>query len=347
MAFGHRGRLWIALLVLILIGLAAGLTRCARSPADTAVKSTDGASPTSSSQRPIREEPAGSCILPPTAMTQASIAAKKMDLLLLSPIVFYGKVVDELGSPVAGAKASASFANTWSEGKFDTKASTLSDHQGFFQFSGHGLGIVVQVAKEGYYQIEKSSGSFGYSKTIGRIEPHPSASDAAIFVLQKMGKPIPLIEWERFFPMPADGSPVDVDLKKGKVTQTGQGDLRVSAWVDDSKFDPRHNIAHYSWRFTLHAPAGLYVRESDFAFVAPGTAANSEDEVSMSATSKSWSPDAVREYFTKTKDGLYVRLKINLVAANGHFFHIEGYVNPNPNDPNLEPDRAHPLPAPY
>jgi uncharacterized GH25 family protein len=68
------------------------------------------------------------------------------------PIEFYGRVVDQHGQPVPGAKVrgNAEIIERWMDQKWDEHFTT-TDSNGYFQFSGlHGQSLVVSPSKDGY-----------------------------------------------------------------------------------------------------------------------------------------------------------------------------------------------------
>jgi len=123
---------------------------------------------------------------PPDHQAEAQREKKVWDLLLATPIIFYGKVVDTQGNPIAGVTASISAADHVWEGS--SKYEKITGNDGLFSIATHGLGLVVNVSKEGYYRMEQSGGVFGYSASAGKTNPHPSSSDPAVLSCEKRGK---------------------------------------------------------------------------------------------------------------------------------------------------------------
>jgi len=146
----------------------------------------------------------------------------------LTPIVFYGKVIDEKGNPVPSADVLTSFVNTPGPGEGHPKRTFKSDSQGCFSARGLGLGIVVQVSKAGYYTMDKSSGSFTYVNVGSPLNRHTSSSNPAIFVLRKMGQAEPLIFKDHHGEKIArDGTPIQMNLTTGYTYQVTNGDIQV------------------------------------------------------------------------------------------------------------------------
>jgi hypothetical protein len=264
---------------------------------------------------------------------------KVWDALFLTPIGFYGKVVDEKGTPIPGANVSLSFDDTLAETK--SKQSAFTDDAGLFSASGHGLAIVVQVSKNGYYRLKKSDGVFGYSQAAGRVDAHPDSSNPAIFVLRKMGSSVPLIHLKRFFRISENGDPVEVSLYTGKTVSNGLSDLKVEVWANVEGQKVNSNQP-YDWHCRLSVPGGgLSQRAGEFDFEAPSDGYINSDEISMPVSAGAiWRSKATREYFLHLGDDRYARVQIQVIAGGDHFFAIDSFLNPNSGDHNLEFDPA-------
>jgi len=110
---------------------------------------------------------------------------ERVELVFGSNIDFYGKVLDQQGEPVEGAKIKIAAADGyWKNG---TDFFRTSDANGLFSIKGiKGAGIYVSVEKSGYHRTEKSKGRFGYGMKSGQ-NPHDKHDRPAIFLLQKKG----------------------------------------------------------------------------------------------------------------------------------------------------------------
>src|SRR2546426_516510 len=79
----------------------------------------------------------------------------------VTPISFYGKVVDEKGSPVADANVKFVVSDLSAEGT--TEHAAKSDAKGLFTFMGKGKGVSVYVSKDGYYTSQTDRIAFEYA----------------------------------------------------------------------------------------------------------------------------------------------------------------------------------------
>jgi Carboxypeptidase regulatory-like domain len=282
----------------------------------------------------------------PVQLSPAEIEARRQqqverekkiwDLALATPISFYGKVVDEKGTPIAGANVDASFADSVWTG--DTKRQTTTDEGGFFHLEGHGLGVVVMVSKEGYYRQKESDGRFGYAKSGGSVDPHPDSNNPAIFVLRKMGQTESLVKFESDFRISSNGVSVPVDLATGRTASSNQS-IAVEAWIDPRPQDPNSNQP-YDWRCRVSVPGGgLIERKGDFNFEAPESGYQPADEINTPASlGPKWRSQIDKHYFVKLGSGNYARIEFTMTAGGERFFTVQSYLNPTVGSRNLEFD---------
>jgi len=267
-------------------------------------------------------------------------------LWLATPIAFYGKVVDTDGNPVVDATASISMVDTAGPGEGHTKFVKKSDVQGLFSALGHGLGLVVQVNKDGYYSIDKSRGNFAYVKGAGQLAVYNDPQAPAIFVLRKIGEAEPLIKIQRNVNIKkdgasTDGTPVQMNLTTGHTYHETNGDIIVQAWIYNEGIPPNGNHP-YNWKCKITVPnGGLQPRTgSEFDFIAPESGYQPSDEINMPASNSQWRDNAKREYFLKLSNGDYARLSFTIGTGGYNSFEITSYLNPVPDHRNLEFDPA-------
>jgi hypothetical protein len=341
-----RKKLWLLVAVVILISCGLWyLTKQKRSGNGEDESARQHISQAVASQTPAASSGAKTASLTPAEAATSLVQQehererKTWDALFLTPISFFGKVVDENGTAIAGADVSLSFDNTLAEKK--SKQGLVTDDNGLFHVSGHGLGIVVQVSKHGYYHLDKSDGVFGYSRAGGRYDPHSDSASPAIFVLRKMGNAVPLVRLEKFIKTSKNGEPIEISLSTGRAVPSGQGDLKVEAWINDDGHEPNSNQP-YDWRCRISIlGGGLTQRTGDFSFDAPVEGYTAVDEIDMPASlGTNWRSQATREYFLQLSGDRYARLEFRIVAEGDYFFAIKSFLNVKPGDHNLEFDRS-------
>jgi len=258
----------------------------------------------------------------------------KIVTVFSAPISFFGKVVDQTGQPVAGAKVHYSAADRYFGDS--SKYEGISDTDGFFSITGiKGAGLYVSVYKDGYDGTKQSGDSFGYGMASGS-QP-PSKESPAIFVLRKKGPAEPLaVVSSRQYETPKDGTIVGVNLKTGRKVTANDADITMQSWINDQSMNEKHR---FDWKARIAAPGGgLTERNDPLLFQAPEGGYQPHDEVGMPASSANWKNRLAKEYFLKLRDSTYARVKIELVAG-GHynFFVLESYLNPSGSQ-NLEFD---------
>jgi len=255
----------------------------------------------------------------------------------MTPIAFYGKVVDEKGVPIKEAKVIAQPADILNgSNKTYEKA---SDDEGLFSVTGvHGMGISIRVSKEGYYTDGKSSGMFGYASGSGCLPPHPNPNDPAIFFLRKMGQTEPLImhSWNQAA-VSKDGTPTTLNLYSGEKTQ-GSDSIMFEIWTQKPQ-DPKAPNP-FAWKSRLSVPGGsLQIRKgSPYNFQAPTDGYVSEDMIEMTETSSNWRTRVTKDYYFKFSDGRYARATVGYYIGGFQFVNVTSYLNPQPGHTNLEYD---------
>lgn len=270
------------------------------------------------------------------------VAAARIAEAYLTPISFYGKVVDERGSPIEGATAKLHAADKpWQN---SSEYERVSDADGLFSITGiRGAGLAVFVSKPGYYSPEDSQRGFAYGAPKGRGDSEiPTSNTPAIFMLRKMGEATPLIHFAtKGFPIVEDGSSVEVNLATGKAVRNG-GQVRVEVWSDDPTYGAR---GPYGWKARVTVPeGGLIERKDQFGFEAPSEGYAPVFEISMDRNAERWNVGFEREFFAQLADGHFARFTINL-KTGGLFFTLESYLNPKPGSRNLEFDPAQQIPV--
>jgi hypothetical protein len=257
-----------------------------------------------------------------------------------TPINFFGRVLDENERPVE--KASIHFEWNDLSDKGTSENRTSSDAEGLFSLTGRtGKGMSLTITKDGYYTPEESRyPSFEYGNPYRHFVPEPDKP--IVFHLRKKGTAEPLIHIQatlggsKDFIISRDGTPVEISLKTGKAAPVGHGDLKVECWTDDRGKTPGQK---YDWKCRITVPnGGILPYVNEFPFQAPLDGFQTSDEINMPATmDQAWVRDAKRSYFLKLANGDYARINFEMIAAGGHFFSIESFLNPS-GSRNLEFD---------
>lgn len=270
-----------------------------------------------------------------------------------TPIRFYGRVVDEKGAPIAGAKVRLQPIDNPStaDPTFNPEARSSvfnveTDGRGECSRPMRGVYLAAQASKEGYYSVSDEADAFF---THDAPDPHSKwrampkeAAHPAIFILRRKGQVAKLIHLSYVRTrLVQDGTPVEVSLATGKQTPVGQGDimLELRAWPSGA---PKHVYAQYDWRCRISVPGGgLQIRKDDMNFTAPSEGYQGEELIQMdkNAPRKQWEPDEVRHYFIRTQEGKYARVDLRIMASvsggGGELSIEDSYLNPD-GSTNLE-----------
>jgi hypothetical protein len=303
----------------------------------SAASSSEALPPRAEPQLANPGEPATKKSTPDNGQRKAYLAA------FLTPISFWGKVVDEKDNPVPGATVKLGANSNPNPMEGGTRYERITDSNGLFSITdANGISLSVEVSKEGHYSTEQSRGTANYVLKNNRDLAVPTADAPAIFVLRKMGETVALIRVaQRPVRVPKNGSPVEVSLRTGK---PGAADrLKVECWTEDQNKDVQ---GRYNWRCRLSVPGGGLIERTDqFGFEAPADAYQSVQEITMSQSTEKWKKGVDKEYFAKLPGNYYARFTFGLTTGGEHFFVIESYLNPISGSRNLEYDPNKPVVA--
>lgn len=210
------------------------------------------------------------------------------------PISFYGRVVDENEQPIVGARIYAQWSDLSANGA--SSEETLSDSQGSFAITGKiGRGITIRIAKDGYYTPKQQQISFDYAAF---WEPNYHQSDPnrpIVFHLLKKGEGEPLSAGEIRPTVPADGTPVRLDLLNGaRISNDGQ--VEISAVTNTEKYPPRL----FDWRASMAVrDGGLLEHDLEFPFEAPEGGYTPSVVFEMPANRSDWTRSVEKSFFIR------------------------------------------------
>ena len=148
----------------------------------------------------------------------------------LTPILFYGKVVDQDGSPIPDATVIYRASSIpWGGG---IRSQIKTDAKGEFEISSRGLSLYVEVTKDSYRSLPRrsdippdvrdnrpvSSGTYPYAKQFGGTVHQADKSHPVVFTLHKSGVLEPLIiQPGKDLSLAKDGSPIRIELDRKSV----------------------------------------------------------------------------------------------------------------------------------
>ena len=255
-----------------------------------------------------------------------------------TPIRFYGKVVDENGEPVAGAKAHFSWTDLSPEGT--SQADVYSNAQGLFSLSGvNGKFTTVDVEKEGYYTSrQKNRSSFEYAEKTDESFYKPDPSSPVIFHLQKKGEAEGMIQRQTLFGFKPDGSPGYLDLMDGKNRKDRSGDIVVRLTRG-----PEDEQRHFDCTIVFEAlSGGLVESEDEFMFLAPETGYQPALQFHWNKDDPKWQMNLKKKFYIKSREGkIFARVEADIISRYNDqaAINMTYYVNPS-GSRNLEYDPA-------
>lgn len=280
------------------------------------------------------------------------------------------QVVDDVGMPLSGAVVSASYyvpppPNAREAG---SRKTGVTDTNGFITLSAHsGPAIAYGAGKNSYY----STSGLGYkwdpaSKTDGKWQPwNPTLS----MVLKKVGTPVPMYaKWmnsePRAFKKSGPGpisfnKSIGYDLEAGDwVIPDGKG---TNTDIIFSEYFNKKSSADYDYVLTVSFPnKGDGIQEfsptpldKTSEFVSPREAPQEgylprlvEETSEHPEQPSKFGTDPNRNYFFRVRTVLDDRGNVRTALYGkiyGDFMQCRYYLNPNPNDRNMEFDPKHNL----
>lgn len=260
------------------------------------------------------------------------------------------KVVDETGQPVVGAEVWVGYMAT-------NKAIGFTDTNGVFVAShaDRSYALAFGTSKPGYYSYrEVYQLGFPVEYEIRRWNPTNT------LVLKKIVKPIPMYAKRVGSPPPVDGKPIGYDLMVGDwVAPYGKGDAVDIVFTHDSN---RRSFHDYDSKLTVSFPnLGDGIQE----FSASRKRSEGSQLMSLyEALADGYLPQIVRSnvshpgqllvfdynanrnYFFRVRTVLDENGNIKSALYGkiyGDFMQFTYYLNPTPNDRNVEFDPKHNL----
>lgn len=238
----------------------------------------------------------------------------------------YGKVVDQDGQPVVGAKVRASLereASLFDDKEYDTK----TDAKGLFHFLGlHGSALDIIPEKAGYDFDPKLPCS-------SRPELYmPDPTNPLIVTMWKLRGAEPMKHIQIDSQVPRDGSVKRFDLFSDR--QTNSGDLAVKLIRNPLIIDPRDLRKPFNWSVTFEITNGglqsitnIYPNEAPLEGYLPTITLDFPTNI------VGWQSFSKRAYYFKSQGGqVYGRMSIEVLPSGQTElapFRAEIFANPD------------------
>jgi hypothetical protein len=243
---------------------------------------------------------------------------------------FYGKVIDQSGQPVVGAKVTGNVMTTEGfQGTKETSQVTRTDGNGYFEFLGlHGQSLGVVPEKEGYQFRQRGNGNW-------TNDYKADSNNRVIFTMWKIKGSEPMIHTFIEAGLACNGTSRNFDLLTGR---RDTGSLTATLTRSPLNIDSR---TPFDWTLNLSVIGGGLIEIKDlYPDEAPASGYQTVD-ISMPAGSKRWTPSVVKSYYFY--DGHhYGQVTVNIMANyQPPPTHVEfnTYINPSGSQ-NLEFDSS-------
>lgn len=264
------------------------------------------------------------------------------------PIKFWGKVIDQDNHPLEGVKVRlyTMRGNEYAPGKFnypiDYRDFTTSADGLFTLTDATGYTLTIEsIAKEGY-ELAKSRMTFGYNGSSDLFVPE--SQHPVIFKMWKKGIQEPLIFYHKNTRIPYDGTPITLDLAKGKYSTdvNAAGDLRITLLRSPLKI--KWGTRNFDWQATIDAiDGGIIETKDEFMYRAPVEGYLPRIEIKMASGDPNWTSHKELSFYLKSQGGKhYSRVTVEFRTDSDQEttgFTFTSYINPT-GSRNLEYDPA-------
>lgn len=271
--------------------------------------------------------------------TQAEAEQKKQEMqrtaqLWRTPILYYGKVIDESNQPISGVKVSfntSSVNESLTKEQYDTGTVT-TDERGIFKIDGvRGVGMVFQLSHPNYYLYPGNIMDYDIRDYPKKGALPNTEENALVFRMHSKGHPVSLVHRADGINVPLDRTPTALVLRGSDYNQ------KIGQLVVEASGNPpqRYDQQPFDWDAKITVPdGGLIEYTNQFDFVAPDSGYQSSIEFAFPKETVGWTDTVSKNYFVKLPSG-YARLNIYIGAKRPLFFSVEYDYNPDGSS-NLE-----------
>jgi len=256
------------------------------------------------------------------------------------PITFYGKVVDEDGKPLAGAKVSLVVVTShFAENRTDQEPVALeTDQSGNFTLTGVTAYAIdeISIQKHGYELSQKAKRGYKFGSIPDDYKP--DSANPVVFKMWKHQHPEPLIVGSKFYGVIPDGQPNTIDFlqqkKKDGISPPGDIVVRINR---PANLQPG---TRFDWSFSIESiDGGVIHTEDDFLYRAPILGYQKKYDFKMSATNSYRYSN--QQFYLKSRNGqVYGRLTVEVIPdyKDQGVFNVQYFINTNGSQ-NLEYDK--------
>jgi hypothetical protein len=248
------------------------------------------------------------------------------------PIVFYGRLEDQFGSPVVGAQIAASVRIYNGVQSTVERFSVTSDANGFFQINhGKGENLGLMPHKAGY-ALASTGTLFKYSHL--ESQPYiPDQSNPTVIKMWKLQGAESLVSIDQHYKLHYTGEPMNFDLLTGKIVPAG-GDIKVTVNRPAGDVSARNR---QDWSVQVEVVNGGLMDsggQEAVTYAAPESGYEPSDTLKFSAAERTWSEMFNRGFFVQSRNGqvyskLGISFRINSAPDDFMYVTFGGVANAN------------------
>ena len=218
------------------------------------------------------------------------------------PIVFFGRLEDQFGSPVGGAQIAASVRIYNGTRSGVDRFSVSSDAKGYFQINhGKGESLGLMPSKDGY-ALKATNTTFKYS-LMYQDHYSPDQNHPTVIKMWKLQGSEPLVGIDYRYKLHYTNAPLIFDFLTGKIVPSG-GDIKLTIIRPEGIVSQRKP---QNWSVQIEAVNGglveTSVEESRSTYFAPEIAYQPYLTV-MEATNQHWSDCFSKFFFMESRNKL-------------------------------------------
>jgi hypothetical protein len=295
-------------------------------PKTASLADTNVPSPTSSSNTSIRQS-----LWKMTAEQMREGLAAFND----APIVFYGKVEDQFGAPLANTPVTFSIQvyNGVESGIKNGEVAT--DANGFFTISGYkGERLSVKPQKAGYVIASLICGGIYSTMYPEEQRAHPDPNNPVVIKMWKLQGAEPLVSFDKTYKLHYTNV-IDIDFISGEIVSSG-GDIKIKVNRPSGEVS-EHNPQ--DWSFRIESVEGGLIeksgKEEAVTFVAPEEGYEQNQTFIFSTKpSYKWFDGFTYGFFVKSRNGqVYSKIglsfSINSKPDDLMYIRFSGVANTN------------------
>jgi hypothetical protein len=269
-----------------------------------------------------------------SAQVQQNQRLANLTLLWRTPLLYYGKVLDESNHPIPGVRVSYGGNSVDVFGTKETRNEgfVITDDHGIFKIDGLlGIGLMFQLSHPNYYPYPDNSTGFDVRSRPRDGIVENSEENARVFRMHTKGHPVQLVHRSDGVNVPLNGNPTELDLRGSDHDQIIGKIIIEATGTPPQRYDQKP----FDWDVKVSVSnGGLIAYTNFFDFIAPNEGYQPSTEFAFPAEMAGWTGEVSGNYFLKLPSG-YVRLNLYIGAKSPLFFSVQYDYNPD-GSPNLE-----------